>query len=128
MNENLRSGELAKVKKRHGCFTAWLVFMSIIYFVAGIFLFTQGDYSSLPGWYIPVQIVGILSSLAAVIALFKWKKWGFWLFCGAQLVAFVVNLSIGVGIGRSLYGLLSIPILYGVLNIGKENKGWTQLE
>jgi hypothetical protein len=56
------------------------------------------------------------------------KKWGFWGFIASSIVALFVNLSIGMGIGQSLLGLVGIALLYGVLHIGKENKGWPQLE
>jgi hypothetical protein len=62
------------------------------------------------------------------IALFRWKKWGFWGFCVSSVVAIVVNLSGGLGIGSYLSGLIMIGLMYGVLQIGRENKGWPQLD
>jgi hypothetical protein len=47
--------------------------------------------------------------------------------CSAAVV-FFVNLSIGVNPVAAVGGLLGVAILYGVLHIGKERKGWTQLE
>jgi hypothetical protein len=44
------------------------------------------------------------------------------------VVALAVNLSIGLGAGTVLAGLAGLLVLYGVLHIGKENKGWPQLE
>jgi hypothetical protein len=81
-----------------------------------------------PGWAFPVLIVFSLFNLVCAVALFKWKKWGFWGCCVSSIVALVVNLSVGLGIGQSLAGLVGVLVLYGVLNIGKENKGWPQLE
>jgi hypothetical protein len=44
------------------------------------------------------------------------------------LAAFALNLAIGVSIPQAIMGLAGIAILYGVLQIGGENKGWAQLE
>jgi hypothetical protein len=81
-----------------------------------------------PGWAFPVLIVFSLFNLVCAIALFKWKKWGFWGCCVFSVVALVVNLSVGLGIGPAVGGLVGVLLLYGVLHIGKENKGWPQLE
>ena len=67
-------------------------------------------------------------NLVCAIALFQWKKWGFWGACGSSIVAIVVNLSIGLNPAAVVLGLLGVLLLYGVLHIGKENKGWPQLE
>ncbi len=56
------------------------------------------------------------------------KKWGYWGFAVSSIVAFSVNLASGLGVGQSLLGLLGLALLYGVLQIGKENAGWSQLE
>ena len=43
--------------------------------------------------------------------------------------ALAINLSIGLGIGQSLLGLVGIAILYGVLQIKKDNiPAWNNLE
>ena len=39
----------------------------------------------------------------------------------------LINISLGLGV-LSFAGLVGIAILYGVLHIGKDNKGWSQLE
>ena len=129
MNEPIAQEEATKGKKRHWFLTTWLILM-IVSSVATILIYLlMGDtFSYLPGWAIPVLIVFLLINLGSAIALFKWKKWAFWVLCGTSVVGFVVNLLTGVGIVTALSGLISVPILYGVLNIGKENKGWTQLE
>jgi hypothetical protein len=57
-----------------------------------------------------------------------WKKWAFYGFAVTTVLALGVNLSVGLGIGRSLIGLVGIAVLYGVLQIGEQKKGWNQLE
>jgi len=81
-----------------------------------------------PGWAFPV--LGILSvlNLVCAIGLFQWKKWGFYGVCVSSVIAVVVNLAIGLPPASALFGLVGIAILYGILQIGQENKGWTQLD
>ena len=70
---------------------------------------------------------GILNIVCAV-ALFQWKKWGFFGFVATSILALGLNLTIGLNIFQVILGLAGIAILYGVLQIGNERKGWTQLE
>ena len=82
----------------------------------------------IPAWALIVLGVVAVFNLVCAIALFNWKKWGFWGFIFSSLAALVINLNIGLGVAQSLFGLIGVAVLYGVLQIGKENKGWPQLE
>jgi cytochrome bd-type quinol oxidase subunit 2 len=82
----------------------------------------------IPQWSFPVLIVGAILNLVFAIALLRWKKWGFWGFVATSVVIFLVNLSLGFTLGPALVGLLGVAILYGVLHIGKERQGWSQLD
>lgn len=124
---------MADVKKRHGCLTAWLISMIVANSATALMYLLgaetiRGSFPNAPGWAFPVLIVFSLFNLVCAIALFQWKKWGFWGFCGSSIVAVVVNLSIGLNPAFVFLGLLGVLLLYGVLHIGKENKGWPQLE
>ncbi len=120
-------------KQRHGCLTAYLVFAllanavsSLIYLFAGESLIRS--LPEAPVWIVyPLAILGF-ANIACVIGLFTWKKWGFYGFIGTSIITFGLNLSSGLGIAGSLSGLIGIAILYGVLQIGEQNKGWPQLE
>lgn len=120
-------------KNRHGCLTAWLVLMlvangaSALMYVLGAEAIRR-TLPNAPGWAFPVLIAFSLFNLVCAVALFQWKRWGFWGFCVSSLVAVVVNVSIGLGMGSALAGLVGVIVLYGVLQIGAENKGWPQLE
>ena len=123
---------MVEQKQRHGCLTAWLVLMimgnsaaALIYLLARQTI--KQAFPASPGWLFPVLAVFSIFNLVCAIALFKWKSWGFWGFLLSSIVAFIVNLSTGLGIGQSLLGLLGIVLLYAVLHIGKEEKGWSQL-
>jgi hypothetical protein len=83
---------------------------------------------AIPGWAFPVLGLLGLFNLACAIALLSWKKWGFWGLLASSIVTFILNISIGVGPGSSILGLVGIAALYGVLHIGDKNKGWPQLD
>ena len=120
-------------KRRHGCLAAWLVLMIVANSASALMYLLRGDairqsFPSAPGWLFPLLIVCLLFNIVCAIALFQWKKWAFWGFCGSVCVTFVVNISIGIGIGLALNGVIGAVLLFGVLQIGKENKGWSQLD
>jgi hypothetical protein len=120
-------------KTRHGCLTAWLILM-IISNSANILIhllksdIIRKSLPNVPVWAFQMMVLFSIFNLVCAIALFQWKKWGFWGFCLSGIVAVAVNLSIGLGTGASLFGLLGIFILYGVLKIGQEKEGWAQLD
>jgi hypothetical protein len=90
--------------------------------------FILGTLPQTPSWALPVLGVGALLNVACAVALFQWKKWGFYGFVVTSIAAFTVNLMIGLNPLQAIFGLLGLAILYGVLQIGGEKKGWTQLE
>lgn len=122
---------MGEEKHRHGCLTAWLALIIILNaLVAGVYLFwmiTRAD-TQMPGWGLPVYILGSICYVVCAIALFYWKKWGFYGIAAMALIIIVVNLVIGLSFVQALTGLLGIIVLYGVLQIGGEKKGWSQLE
>ena len=120
-------------KKRHGCLTAYLV-LAIIANSATALLYLFGAEAikrstpNIPDWAFPVLIVLVLFNLACAIALLRWKKWGFWGLVASAVVTVGVNLKIDLGLSSAIVGLLGVLLLYGVLQIGKDNKGWPQLD
>jgi hypothetical protein len=119
-------------KQRHGCLTAFLIVM-IIANSAAVLKNLFGNNFALQNspnshWVLVALSIGAVFNMVCAVALFKWKKWGFWGFIISGIVAFIINATIGLGLGPSLLGLSGIAILYGVLHIGKENKGWTRLD
>jgi tetratricopeptide (TPR) repeat protein len=127
-------------KQRHGCLTAYLVvmiigqlFSALIYFLGGLIIPlipTEFAAGLMPGTGAGVFILGILGlvNIACAVALLNWKQWGFWGITGTTLIALVINLILGSDISSVASSLISIAILYGVLQIGTGNKGWPQLE
>jgi uncharacterized membrane protein (DUF2068 family) len=124
---------MSEVKQRHGCLSAWLVLMIVgNLLVAVAYLIATAaagqHFLNAPRWTSPVLAVGAIVNVICAYALWHWKKWGFYGFIATAALAFAVNLKIGAGIFQSFLGLAGLAILIGVLNIGKENKGWGQLE
>ena len=120
-------------KRRHGCLTAWLVLLIVVNSLwALIYLFSGQLVRQLrpsdPDWFIPVAIITAVLNLGFAVALFSWRRWGFWGYLATSIAALVVNASMGRGIGQLASGLLFVAVLYGTLQIGDEDKGWPQLE
>ena len=127
--------ETTNNKQRHGCITAWLILMIIANSVTALMYLFAGDMvaQNLPGeipqhMMILLAIMGIINVICSVL-LFKWMKLGFWGFIASSLIAVAINLSIGLGIGQSLFGLIGVVILYGVFQIKKDNvTAWDNLD
>ncbi|MTI19844.1 hypothetical protein E1176_02295 [Fulvivirga sp. RKSG066] len=122
-------------KQRHGCVTAWLVLMIIANSLTAVsYLFISDTISQNLPEPIPQPMIITLAILSIVnlvlaIMLFQWKKWAFWAFAGTSLIALVINFSLGLGIGTSLFGLVGLAILYGILQIKKDGvTAWQNLE
>src|SRR5215471_8227295 len=120
-------------KQRHGCLTAWLVLVIILNAIVSlVYLFgSSAVASALPssrGWAIPVLAVLALVNVACAVALFLWKRWGFYGLVATSVVTFGINIALGINVLQAAFGLVGVAILYGVLQIGQTNKGWPQLE
>jgi len=121
------------LKQRHGCLLAYLILM-LVANSATILIYLLGaegirrNSPNMPDWAFPVLVVIGIVNLIFALALLRWQKWGFWGYAVSTVVVFFINLSIGVGLVAACLGLLGLPILYGVLHIGKEKKGWPQLD
>lgn len=122
-------------KQRHGCVTAWLILIIIANSILGfIYLFSRDQVlSTLPVGTSETMLLGMgilgLANIIFAVMLFQWKKLGFWGYVVTSIVALVINLMIGIGIGQSLLGLAGIAILYGVLQIKSNDvAAWEHLE
>ncbi len=122
-------------KQRHGCVTAWLILMiiansltALTYLLAREFI-SQSLPVEIPAtMMIALAILGI-GNVVFSIMLFNWKRTGFWGFVATSLLAFIINLVIGLGIGQSLFGLIGIGVLYAVLQFKKADvSAWENLE
>ena len=115
-------------KKRHGCFTLFLIFMLYGVFLNVWIFYSIRRWQDTSIWLILFSVMLIILDAVWVIALFKWQKWGFWGYCATRVANVIISLLIGESIFAAFGPLLAIAIIYGVLQIGGENKGWSQLE
>lgn len=119
---------------RHGCLTIWLLLL-VLWNLTLILTYTGcnmvqwfGDVGEPFGWYFPIMIALSVLSIVFVSALFGWKKWGFWGLLGVSALKVVLEIMAGGSGFTVLAGVVvSMLILFGVLNLGRENKGWPQL-
>ena len=119
--------------QRHGCLTAWLIFMIVVNALTAIG--TPFSLAKMRAVGVQVSSLGIavivlcaVANIIFALALLRFMKWGFYGFVATSVIALLVNMSMGLGLFRSLLGLVGIAILYGVLNIGQTNKAWPRLK
>jgi len=129
-----RNNSTSVEKQRHGCVTAWLVLVVVVNSFAAIIYFFA---SELIAWVMPnvSKTMNVLSGILCVayvifaVMLFQWKKIGFLGLIVSCIVASIINIYIGFGVVESVLGLGSIAILYGILQIKKDNvTTWENLE
>ena len=130
------------VKKRHVLLTLYLALLSFsalagmgLYFTA---IITGNDPISEtlsinpplflgPEWLICVEILVCISDLVAISGIFKWRKWGFWLYVFNTLVNFGSYTLLYRELDNIIYSTLAVAIFYGFLSIARKNKAWPQL-
>lgn len=122
-------------KQRHGCVTAWLIFMIIVNaLVSVVYLLATDLVVQSFGGPVPHSLIYLLGALGianiiCAVLLFQWRKVGFWGVVATYLGAFTINLIIGIDIFQSLIGLVGIAVLYIILHIKKKNvSSWESLE
>lgn len=120
-------------KKRHGCLAVYLGFMMLVGLLGGATYLFAGSYVAVSNPEIPAglrPVFGLANLLIAVaaMALWRWKKWGFWLFVAIASASALGNTYLTGSIITFLMAPLGVLIMYGVLHIGKERQGWKQLE
>jgi hypothetical protein len=120
-------------KQRHGCLTTYLIFMIVVNSAVSLLYLLGSDRlrrngMNTPDWAFWALAAGGVVNVVCAVALLRWKRWGFWGFVASAIAAFAVNLAIGLGPLSGIGGAVGVLVLYGVLQIGKERKGWSQLE
>lgn len=116
--------------QRHGCFTFLLILTFFGSTVSLLMYFfgsnpTRPTYPNVKYWYFIVNILDIIF----VLALWKWKKWGFWGTLIVCVLSFIINLIIGVKILYVFSSASGALILYGVLRLKTNGvRGWDKLK
>ncbi|HMC25539.1 MAG TPA: hypothetical protein VKH14_08705, partial [Candidatus Udaeobacter sp.] len=107
------------VKKRHGSLATYLVlaiignFATTLLYLLGREAIKRSSPQHIPDWAFPVLIAVCLFNLVCVIALFRWKKWGFWELVVSAAVALGVNVAIGLGPLAAIGGIVAVLLVYG---------------
>lgn len=120
-------------KQRHGCLTAYLIFMMVVGILGAAVYFLAGNFVAQSNPEIPAglrPVFGIINLVMAgcAFALWKWKKWGVWGFIALGSVGGGLNVYLSRSFVPVIFVVAGILILYGILHIGKENQGWKQLD
>jgi mannose/fructose/N-acetylgalactosamine-specific phosphotransferase system component IIC len=115
--------DMSEGKKRHGCLAVYLWVLIVANSIVAIFYLFGSDAireisPSMPDWALPVLAIGAILNVVFAIALYQWKMWGFLGFIATSILAFVVNLMVGISVFQALMGLAGVAFLYGVLHIG----------
>ena len=122
-------------KSRHGCLTAWLIYLIAAYSIISItYFFNTEKISEISPYKTSENIILLIGSLGILNILFsylvlKWVKLGFWGILTTSLVVFVVQLMNGHGFFQPILGLIGLIVLYALLLLKKNNvSGWNNLE
>jgi hypothetical protein len=122
-------------KQRHGCLTAWLIYLIIAYSFGTIFYFFKTDeISKVLEYKISENMILIRGSLGIfgiifTIMLLKWVKLGFWGILIISILLFAIQLINEDNIMSPFFILLCLIILYALLQLKKANvTGWNNLE
>ena len=119
--------------------TAWLVFLIVLNALAAAVLPAIGaavrslsppDPATDLILFAPTVLA--VANIAFVIALFKYKKWGFWGMGATSLLFIPVLDKLGGGGGADLmagaFGVIGIGLLHAALNAGDDDqKAWPRL-
>ena len=121
-------------KQRTGIMTGWLIFMLVINILSALlYLFKQNLVKSDFHNGIPIFMLFILAILSIInilfiVLVFKWNKKGVLGLIVTSILAVVINIYNGLGIGQSLLGLMGIAVLLLILSINKKNhSNWSNL-
>lgn len=122
-------------KQRHGCLTAWLIYLVLVYSFSTIFYFFKTDeIFKVLGYKISENMILIRGSLGIFgvifsIMLLKWVKLGFWGILIISILLFIVQLLNSDRIMSPFFISLCLIILYALLQLKKSNvTGWDNLE
>ncbi len=117
-------------KEQHWCLAVFLsvgIILNAFALLLAPLIVLVIAYGQVDEWYAKLLLVLGVFNIVCLIALFKWKKWGFYGAVVSGLLWSVVFLAEGF-IPSAVLGLVYIVALYGVLQLGGDKSGWRQLE
>ncbi|MCG8652458.1 MAG: hypothetical protein MI861_21635, partial [Pirellulales bacterium] len=81
----------------------------------------------IPIWFFGSAIQINLFNIVCMLALLRWRRWGFYGFTVSVGVAIVLNLAIGMNPWLASIAALGPLILLAILNVGGSNRVWPKL-
>jgi hypothetical protein len=101
---------------RGGCLTAWLVLMIIANTGSALVYLLRADplvahFPRLSGGGIWLLRAATLANIVLVVLIWNWRRVGVWGFTAVALLAFPLNLYIGVNPFMAALGLVGLVIL-----------------
>lgn len=119
-------------KVRHGCLTTWLVLVMLVNSALAVLsLLALSAIGVRPGREVSLLLVLVsilfLAQALFALAIFNWKRWGFWGLCVTNAIGLIANLKNG-DVVHGVLGLGGLAILWWVLQMGDRDKGWDQLD
>lgn len=122
-------------KQRHGCLTAWIVYLIFAYSISAITYFFKTDVISKIFAYNTSENLFLIYGSFAVfglvfsIMLLKWMKLGFWGIMTISTLLIVIQLLNGRNIITPFLVFLCAIILYFLLQLKKGKvSGWKNLK
>ena len=111
--------------------TVWLWIVIILNAVAGVgslsMIGTLTDLGISPTWTIVSALLCFGTAVGAFMIL-KWKKMGFYIITGCVVLNIIVALLGEGNVGTTIFSaILSLAVLYYVLQYPKDNKAWDHL-
>ena len=124
-----------KNKQRHGCLTAWLIYLIISYSIVSLGLLYNIDgvvqrfkYLKSENLLLIVASIEILNVLFSFMLL-KWVKLGFWGLLSTSILLSVIQIINSNNILTPVITVIVMSILYGLLKLKKRNvSGWDNLD
>lgn len=103
---------------RGGLLTGALILIAVhAVFTAVLLLTLRKDPGQAPPvWLWAAALILALADLTAAVALWRWKKWGLWLYAAAQLASIAVGLVVLPFALAAFHGIVPLGILGWVLS------------
>lgn len=122
-------------KQRHGCLTAWLVYLMISNSIVSLGLFyninsivQRFKYIKSENLLLIVASIQILNVLF-LFMLLKWFKLGFWGFLSTSTLLFIIQIMNTKNILTPITTVIVMLITCGLLKLKKRNvTGWGNLD
>ena len=118
---------------RHWMLTTYLVISAVsnigLVIVCLIDLFEPHSLKlNIPHTAVLLTVLGLISNVVCIFAIFNWRKVGFWGLCILAIIAFFFNISMGATLAEASAGLLGGPaVAFALLNMGGKDRAWPHL-